>query len=194
VDDQRVDAGIVELHRRAVAEFDRRVRLVADDGWHKQTPCVDWDVHALVNHLVNENKWTPPLMSGMTIEEIGDRFDGDLLGNDPKAAWQQASTEALAAVAGPGATERTVHLSFGDHPGSEYTWQLFVDHLIHAWDLARGIGADDALDPELVEICYARSKPEEDMLKSSGVFGGKVEPPEGADPQTQLLAIFGRVA
>ncbi|MFN2490391.1 MAG: TIGR03086 family metal-binding protein [Actinomycetota bacterium] len=185
---------IPDLHRRAVEEFDRHVRAVEDDQWHLDTPCSDWDVRALVNHLVNEDRWTPPLMDGETIEDVGDRFDGDLLGDAPKGIWEEASKEAMVAVQAPGAMERIVHLSFGDHPGSEYAWQLFVDHLIHAWDLARGIRGDDKLDPELVEICYERSKPEEDALKSFGVFGDKIEPPPGADRQTQLLAIFGRRA
>jgi uncharacterized protein (TIGR03086 family) len=185
---------LTDLHRRSVDEFHKRVHAIKDDQWHDPTPCTEWDVHDLVNHLVNENRWTPPLMSGQTIEEVGDRFDGDLLGEAPRAAWDDAAREAVAAMSRPGAMERTVHLSFGDHPGAEYAWQLFVDHLIHAWDLARAIGADEKLDPELVEICYERSKPQEDMLKSFGVFGDKVEPPEGADRQTELLAIFGRVA
>ncbi len=185
---------VPELHRRAVDEFGRRVGEIDDSEWHNSTPCTEWDVRALVNHLVYENRWTPPLMAGKTIAEIGNRFDGDLLGGDPIGAWKESSEEAVTAISGPGAMERIVHLSFGDHPGHEYAWQLFVDHLIHAWDLARGIGAHEVLDPELVDVCYQRSKPQEDALKSFGVFGGKVEPPPGADQQTRLLAVFGRVA
>lgn len=185
---------IVELHRRAVAEFDRRVRAVGDEQWHLPTPCSDWNVRELVNHLVNEDCWTPPLIRGQTIEEVGDRFGGDLLGGEPVRSWEEAARDALAAIQEPGAMERTVHLSFGDHPGSEYTWQLFVDHLVHAWDLARAIGADERLDPELVDVCYERSGPEEDVLKSFGVYGPKVEAAPDADIQTRLLAIFGRVA
>ena len=110
----------VDLHRRAVTEFGRRVEAVPQDGWHRSTPCGDWDVRALVNHLVNENRWTPPLMRGSTIEEVGDRFDGDLLGDDPKGAWADASRAAVESVAERGALERTVHLSFGDSPAEEY--------------------------------------------------------------------------
>jgi uncharacterized protein (TIGR03086 family) len=185
---------VVELHRRAVDEFGRRVHAIREDQWSHPTPCTEWDVHHLVNHLVNENRWTPPLMAGRSIEQVGDRFDGDLLGDDPKAAWDDAARAALDAIGAPGAMARTVHLSFGDHPGEEYAWQLFVDHLIHAWDLARAIAADEKLDPELVDVCYERSKPQEDVLKSYGVFGDKVEPPPGADRQTKLLAVFGRTA
>jgi uncharacterized protein (TIGR03086 family) len=181
-----------ELHARATAEFDRRVKAIGADQWHQPTPCSDWDVRTLVNHLVYENHWTRPLLDGATIEEIGDRFEGNLLGDEPKAAWEASAKEATAAVGRAGAMERTVHVSYGDIPGEEYAFQLFTDLLIHGWDLARGIGSDDSLDPELVEACYERIKPQEDMLKSSGLYGPKVEPPRDADRQTQLLAVVGR--
>jgi uncharacterized protein (TIGR03086 family) len=185
----------VDLHRRAVAEFDTRVRSIPDDAWSRPTPCPDWDVRALVNHLVNEDKWTAPLISGKTVEEVGDAFDGDLLGDDPQSAWNGAAAEARSAVDGVADDlDRLVHVSWGQIPASEYIQQLWIDHLIHAWDLARGIGGDEKLDPELVEICYQGAAPQEEFLKSTGAFGGKVEPPPGADLQTKLLAVFGRKA
>src|SRR5690606_40630030 len=76
--------------------------------------------------------------------------EGDVLGADPVAAWEEASRAARTAWLEAGAPERTVHLSFGDAPGSLYLWQMTFDLAVHAWDLARGIGADDALDPGLV--------------------------------------------
>ncbi|HEU4399007.1 MAG TPA: TIGR03086 family metal-binding protein, partial [Actinomycetota bacterium] len=131
-----------ELHRRATDAFGDRVHAIADDQWELPTPCSEWSVRQLVNHLVYENRWTAPIFAGRTIAEVGDRFEGDLLGDDPAAAWDDSAKEAVAAVTEQGATERTVHLSFGDVPGSEYAMQLFADHLIHGWDLARAIGAD----------------------------------------------------
>ena len=79
-------------------------------------------------------------------------------------------------------------------PATEYVSEVFVDLLIHGWDLARAIGADETLDPESVEIVYERMKPHESELNSSGVFGAHVEPRDGADLQAQLLAVFGRTA
>jgi uncharacterized protein (TIGR03086 family) len=185
----------IELHRRAVAEFDTRMRAIRDDQWSNPTPCEEWDVRALVNHIVNEDRWTSPLIGGKTIEEVGDAFDGDLLGEDPKGAWDDAAREARMSVDGvDGDLTRKVNVSWGQISAEEYIHQLWTDHLIHAWDLARGIGGDDKLDPELVEICLERSAPQEDFLKSTGAFGGKVEAPTSADAQTRLLAIFGRRA
>ena len=187
-------SGLPELFERAVQEFDSRVQQIQDDQWTNPTPCSEWDVRDLVNHLVYEDVWAPPLFDGKTVQEIGDRFEGDLLGDDPKGAWASARDAALAAVNRPGALEGTVHLSSRDVLGGEYLLELLNDHVIHGWDLARGIGADDKLDPELVEMIYAGSAPQEDALKESGAFGAKVEPPEGADTQTKLLAVMGRRA
>jgi uncharacterized protein (TIGR03086 family) len=183
-----------DLYLEAMQGFDERVMLIKDDQWSAPTPCPEWDVRALVNHLVNENKWMKPLLEGKTVPEVGDAFDGDLLGANPKKAWSEASAEAAAAASEAGVLERVVHVSWADISGEDYLNQMFLDHLIHSWDLARGIGADDTLDPGLVETLYAQIAPREEELKSYGVFGGKVEADPDADTQTKLLAVLGRTA
>lgn len=183
-----------EAFRRSTDEFDTRVQKVREDQWELPTPCSEWNVRELVNHLVNEDLWAKPLFDGKTIEEVGDALDGDLLGEDPKKAWTDARAEAVAAVSALDAMEKIVHVSFGDIPGSDYTMQLLADHVIHAWDLARAIGADERLDPQLVQMCHDVLAPQEEMLRGSGVYGDKVDVPDGADVQTKLLAITGRKA
>ena len=187
-------SGLPELFERSVREFDVRVQQIREDQWDNPTPCSEWSVRDLVNHLVYEDVWAPPLFAGKTVEEVGDRFEGDLVGDAPKEAWASARDAALEAVSRPGALEDTVHLSSRDVTGGEYLLELLNDHVIHAWDLARGIGADDKLDPELVELIYAGVASREDELKASGAFGEKVEAPEDADTQTKLLAVMGRRA
>jgi uncharacterized protein (TIGR03086 family) len=187
-----METDVRELHERAVASFGARVQAIKDDRWDAATPCPEWDVRALVNHIVGENRWMPPLLEGKTIAEVGDRFDGDLLGDDPKAAWNDSAAEAVAAVRADGAMDRTVHLSFGDFPGRDYTMQLFADLMIHGWDLARAIGADERLDPELVEACAAWFTPLEEVYRSAGAVGPRPETPPDAGAQTRLLAAFGR--
>jgi uncharacterized protein (TIGR03086 family) len=182
----------VELFRRAQGEFDRRVAAIKDDQWKDPTPDTEWDVRALVHHLVYEMVWAPPLLEGKTVADVGDQYEGELLGDDPKGAWAKASATALTSVTKPGAMVDTVHLSFGDFPGAEYTMQLVTDLTVHAWDLAKGIGAADDLDGELVEVCLAEVRKQEDMLRASGLFGEKIEVGADADPQTELLGILGR--
>ena len=77
---------IVSLFQRAVDEFDKRVQAVLEDQWDGGTPCTEWTVRDLVNHVVNEDRWVKPLIEGKTIDEVGSALDGDLLGDDPKRA------------------------------------------------------------------------------------------------------------
>jgi len=185
---------IPAMFRGAVAEFDARVRQIGDHQWQAATPDEDWSVRDLVNHVVGEDLWAPPLLAGSTIAEVGVRFDGDVLGADPKQAWAAASAGAVQAVDADGAMDRTVHLSFGDFPGREYTLQLFADHLIHAWDLARAIGADERLDAGLVASCATWFGAVEDAYRSAGAIAARPPVPGDADAQTLLLARFGRPA
>ena len=183
---------IPELHRRTVEFFGAHVRAVDSTQWEQPTPDAEWDVRALVNHLVYENLWTEPIFAGRTVADVGDQFEGDVLGHDPEGAWEASSRAAISAVSDPGAMTRIVHLSFGDVPGSEYAMQLCADHLIHGWDLARAVGADDRLDPELVDVVATWFADREELYRSGGAIGERVELPEGADAQARLLAAFGR--
>jgi uncharacterized protein (TIGR03086 family) len=176
---------------RGQAHFGELVHQVKDDQWGDQTPCSDWDVRALVNHLVYEARWVVPLLDGQTIEQVGDRFEGDVLGDDPVSSYDAALAEASAAVAAVD-LDRIVHLSFGDLPAKDYLTQLTSDFVVHAWDLARGIGADDRMDPEMATFVYQAAEPMADMLEASGLFGERVAVPDDADPQTKLLGLFGR--
>ncbi len=184
-------AGAIEMYRRSVEGFGQRVMAVGADDWDRPTPCSDWSVRDLVQHLVSEELWAPPLFEGRTIAEVGDRFEGDILGSDPQAAWKAAAAAVIDA-ASPDVLDRTVHLSFGDVPGREYIGQLTTDHVIHAWDLARGTGGDDRLDPELVEFVHGFLAPQVDQWRAAGVFGPAVDVPADADLQTKLLAVTGR--
>lgn len=183
---------LLTAHRKALEEFDRRVRLIQPAQWRSATPCTEWTVRDLLNHLVGEQRWAPSLLAGATIADVGDRFDGDQLGADPLAAWTEASGAARAAWEEPGATERQVHLSRGPAPAEDYGWEMAGDLAVHAWDLAHGIGADPALDPELAEVLYERWKAVVPLWVDAGIFAPPVPVPAGADPQIRLIALTGR--
>ena len=187
-------ADIQELHRRAVEGFGERVRAIGDDQWHLPTPCTDWDVRALVNHLTGENLWAVALFEGQTIQQVGDRLDGDVLGEDPAATYRASEEAAIAAVQEPGAMERTVQLSRGPTPGGDYAEELLFDFTIHAWDLARAIGADEKLDPELVGFSVDWFGPMEEGYRSGGAIAERPPIADDADQQTLMLAMTGRKA
>jgi uncharacterized protein (TIGR03086 family) len=183
---------LVEPFRRSLDEFTDRVRQVRPEQWSAPTPCVGWDVRTLVNHVVGEDRWMVPLFAGATIAEVGDRFDGDLLGDDPVAAASDAAAQAAATVGEPDALDRTVHLSFGETPAEEYVRQLLADHLVHSWDLAAAIGADRRLDPEALRVCAAWFVEREELYRRGGAIGARVAVASDASEQDRLIAAFGR--
>ena len=185
-------ADVIGLYRRAVEEFGARVRMVSAEQWSAPTPDADWDVRALVNHVLNENQWVPPLLEGLTIAEVGDRFEGDQLGADPYSAWTDVAVAAVAACQDDDVPVRVVHVSFGDITGEDYLAQVTTDHVIHAWDLARATGGDEHLDPELVDFAYGYLAPQAEMWREAGAFGPAIQAPAGADRQAELLALTGR--
>jgi uncharacterized protein (TIGR03086 family) len=178
------------LHERTVREWTRLVDGVGDDQWDLATPCTDWSVRDLVNHVVGEELWTVPLVRGSTIAEVGSQFDGDVLGDDPVGRAHHAADEAVAAVKDAPA-DGTVHLSYGEERLDEYLSQLAADHLVHGWDLAKATGQDATLDPELVADVSGWFVEREELYRAAGVVGERVAD-AGPDPQSQLIAASGR--
>jgi uncharacterized protein (TIGR03086 family) len=138
--------------------------------------------------------WAVELLRGRTIAEVGNRLEGDLAGEDPAGAYAASLRPASLASTAPGAMEATCHLSFGDYSGSDYVAQLFMDTLIHGWDIARATGQDTRLDPELVEACLPIAEQMTNHFRSAGVFGDNLPVDPDADPETRLLALVGRNA
>ena len=185
-------ADLRALYRKASKNYNDAVHQIGTDQWHLPTPCTEWDVRALMQHLVNEQLWVVPLLEGKTIAEVGNTFDGDNLGDDPIGAWDEASAGAIAAVDALTSLEQVTHLSFGDFPAEEYLNQMLFDLHIHGWDLRSGIKVDSTLDGELTEYQMPWAEP---AMKAYQAVGATAEPPPIADdasPQTKILALSGR--
>ena len=182
---------LISLFDTADGEFSARLHAVRDDQWTEQTPCSDWNVRGLVNHMVYEYLWIPELLGGATIAEVGTRFDGDVLGAEPLRAWTAASRAAGEAIAAT-PLDKMINVSWGQIPADEYIGQFLTDVAVHGWDLAKGIGYDDTIDPTVVAELLPGVEGNAAALTGSGMFGSPVDVPAAADPQTRLLAHLGR--
>jgi uncharacterized protein (TIGR03086 family) len=200
VDDQNItsatEASVTtgELYRRAMESTRACIDAVRAEQWTDPTPCTEWNVKQITNHLIGENLWAVELLQGKTIAEVGDRLEGDLAGEDPAAAYAASCRSASLLCTAPGAMEATCHLSFGDYSGSDYAAQLFMDTLIHGWDIATATDQNARLVAELVEACLPIAEQVTIQFRSAGVFGDDLPVDPGADPQTRLLALVGRKA
>jgi uncharacterized protein (TIGR03086 family) len=180
------------LYRASVRGWTDRVAALAEDDWDRPTPCSAWTVRDLVNHVTGEDLWTVPLMEGATLEEVGGRFDGDVLGADGAGASTRAAQEALSTVERTLPSHGTVHLSYGTESMEEYVRQLLADHVVHGWDLAAATDGDTRLDPSLVTAVASWFDDREELYRSVGAVAGRrgMTGDAGAD----LLARFGRDA
>jgi uncharacterized protein (TIGR03086 family) len=180
------------LYEKASKNYADAVHQIRDDQWHFPTPCTEWDVRALMQHLVNEQLWVPPLLEGHTIAEVGDRFDGDNLGDDPVGAWDAAIEGARGAVSGLKSLEQMTHLSFGEVPAEEYVTEMIFDLHIHGWDLRTGIGADTTMDDEITKELFPWTERTMAAYRAGGVVGPAPSVPDDASLQTKMLALAGR--
>jgi uncharacterized protein (TIGR03086 family) len=184
---------LLELFQRAQAQFTDRVDAVEPDQWDDEA-LPDWTVADLVAHLVNEALWVPPLLAGEPFDLVDGRFPEDttdLLGDDPFTGWESAADAALSAFAEDDALVRTVRLSRGPTPATQYILEMTADLTVHAWDLARATDGDTDLDGELVTaaLLVAEQLPEEGV---PGLFDPPIEVSTSAPPQMRLLARYGR--
>jgi uncharacterized protein (TIGR03086 family) len=168
---------------------------VTDDDWAKPTPCEGWTVRDLVHHVVGANRMAPLLLAGKPMEEAVAAMVGpEVLGDDPVAAFVTSADDQEAAFRQPGALEATCHHPVGDIPGEMLFGFRVSDMALHAWDLARAIGADEELDPELVQLLWERMEPVAPFVTASGAFGTGASGEVGEDAPTQarLLDLSGR--
>ena len=118
---------------------------------------------------------------------------GDPLGGDPVAAVvESARSQAVAfAAASPGQPVAGPH---GPVTAADYLRFGLVDLVVHGWDLLRGAGLEETIDPHVVVDVLNLVEPHLDAMLASGAYGAGPSDwlPPDASPQSRLLDWFGR--
>ncbi len=168
-----------ELWTMAAEAFDARFKAIDKTQWGAATPCSEWTVHDLVTHATGVQASFGGAI-GATIAEDAD--------------WKTAYAGMKELLATPGALDGTAtHPAFGEVPKAMLVGIATNDLLIHTWDLARAIGADETLPAPAVAAAYAglQQLPAE-AIRVPGRFDNAVDVPADADEQTKMLAFAGR--
>ena len=177
-----------ERYRLIGGGFDARVDATPADGWDAPSPCSEWTARDVVGHVVGNHRWLATPVQGGEPQPMADD-------EDPAEAWRGAFSTIR------GLTEDRVAMgTLVDGPAGKMPFEqmlgrfVCMDVLIHTWDLARAVGADEQLDEASVSLAYAELKPMDEQIRSPGFFGPKLEPPPTADIQTEFLYFVGRRA
>jgi uncharacterized protein (TIGR03086 family) len=142
------DERIVDLYATASEEFARRLGDVGD--WAAGTPCGDWDVRQLVNHVARGNLNYVALLEGVSAAEFLGFREVDALGEDPVGAYGRSVQKFVEAFRGRGALRKALDYPLGRIEGGQGVAIRTADTVIHTWDLARATNGDEQLKPELV--------------------------------------------
>jgi len=181
------------LHQRATQRFVEYVAAIQPHQWVLPTPCSEWDVRQLVDHVVRWNTFVPDLLAGKSLAEMDAPLERDVLLNSPVQAARDSARAAVEAFEAPDAMQRVVHHPFGEYPAVHFLYLRLFDNAVHGWDLARAIGLSDEIDPEVASVLYAGALPQREAIRASGQFGqAEVPMPTDATISARLLGLIGR--
>lgn len=171
-----------QRYSRVSSGFGARVARVGPEQWSAPTPCSDWDVRALVAHVVTTH-WRVEGTAGREADPTGDLL----------AQWSEVSAAVSAALADPSRAAATRSGMFGEQSFESVVSRLLCsDTLFHTWDLARATGQDEELDQDAVAKSLEFLTPMDEAIRRPGGFAPKIDPAAGVDLQTRWLNFGGR--
>jgi uncharacterized protein (TIGR03086 family) len=154
----------------------------------RNVSCEEWTARDVVSHLVEGHRGVIAAVRGGASEPLG-------ADEDVKQAWESASRAIDEITGDTEAVAKEMDGPTGTMPVEQIIGRFVcMDLLVHTWDLARTIGANERLDEDSVRHAYEALKPIDAMIRQPKVFGPKLEPPVGADLQTEFLYFLGRKA
>jgi uncharacterized protein (TIGR03086 family) len=179
---------LAERHLDVCCRFGEVVTAAAG-RWSRPSPCPDWDARAVVEHVIGFH-------DVLLLRPLGAKPERPR--HDPERRWWLTYDALRELFTRPGLLDGPVGVpAIGNNPAAQLDASRLVsnltqDVLVHSWDLARAVGADDRLDPQLCAFFYEHLPADQYALSASGMFGPPVPETDDADIQWRLLARLGR--
>jgi uncharacterized protein (TIGR03086 family) len=181
---------LIDYYAQASSTVIRVVSAVRDDQLGLPTPCPEWNVRTVINHIALGGARVAAWMLG----QPAPGWETDYLGADFKADVTAAAARAGQAFGAPGALDLQVQAAFGPAPGNLLVRMIVNEFLTHGWDVADATGQSTDLAPEIAELALADS-----LARFGGVprvpggpFGPERSAPADATAADRLAAFLGR--
>lgn len=178
----------VEQFTRALSAVGHLIAGIRDDEWSAPTPCTEWTVHDLVNHLVGVNLVFAALLSDQASPDLS----GDHLGDDPVGAYRDSGVAIQAAFEQPGVLEWTCRGPLGTASGAARLHLRIADLLAHGWDLAQATGQPAELAEDLAEQALVFARTQLSTVPRTGRFSPAQPVADDAPAIDRLVAFLGR--
>jgi|GEM_PF-218495 len=178
----------VEQLGRALAAVGELITKVRPEQWSAPTPCTDWTVRRLVDHLIGMNRVFAALLS----DEPPPQPAADNIEDDPVGAYRDSAAMLLSEFEQPGVLERTYRGPLGAATGAERLQIRLYDLLAHGWDLAQATGQPVELPGDLAEQSLEFVRIHLTEQARPGPFGPAQMVADHAPAIERLVAFLGR--
>lgn len=178
----------VERITKATELASQKVRGVQASQLGDPTPCSEFNVKDLLRHMIGGMHMLTTAAEGGKAEMPAE----DLVGDDPAGQYDSSRERLLGAIAKPGVFDAMWEMPFGTMPGKMMAGIAFMEHVTHAWDVAKATGQETELPSDVVGECMELVTTMDQMLRMPGVCGAAVEVPDSASPTDKLVAFLGR--
>jgi uncharacterized protein (TIGR03086 family) len=158
------------------------------------TPCTEWDVRAVINHITGGATMFAECVEQGSVPDsrLGELMAGDNLGDDFKGNYRAASDRARVTFAMPGALDKIVKLPFGEMPAGVALNIAIMDVMTHAADIAKATGQTIDDEEILATALEVGRQLITDDFRAPGVFDPEQSAPPNASAADRLLAFAGR--
>ena len=190
------DLGDLAVLAQVTELFEQLCTTVHDDQWGLPSPCSDWNLDQLVDHVTGGNRFTVSILDGQSadraLQNTVDSFD---LSHRVAEAAISSSRALIESFSSPGALDRPCHHVIGEVPGRVVLRLRLHDIIIHTWDVAQTLTPPAALPTELVSWALADLSDPGSLaaqhfdLDTSGL---QIAQGQEQSPHAMLLGAFGR--
>jgi uncharacterized protein (TIGR03086 family) len=177
---------------RAVAHASEAIARVPPEHLTKPTPCTDWDVRALINHMIGGCRFYVAMLTGQTPAPNMGKWDW--VGEDPSASFTAAGRALLDTARAPGTLEKPIQWYGAERPGAAAVETIAADLTSHTWDLLQAFGRGRSLDPELAGAALAvwQATMPSGAPRPEAAFRAAIPIAADAPVQDRLAAFLGR--
>lgn len=185
---------VIERLGRTGARFADLVAGIGDGQWSDPTPCPEWDVAALVRHVVLGNRIFVGVLAGRPVNPQAllaeyASHGAQLLPGDVS----ESAADLVAAFRRPEVLQQPVSIPVGTVPGAVAAEIRVVEDIVHGWDLATATGRRPPYDNADVEVALAFSRQALTLVPDGRTaFADPVDVADGAPVLDRLVALLGR--
>lgn len=178
-------------YQLAVKQTGLLVANVSADQLSLPTPCTDFDVRGLLNHIIGGLQMFDAAARSTSIDMAA--LEHDFVGDGLPSAYDESAAKLIEALDDQSVIMNKWEMPWATMPGMIAVGVGIIEAVQHGWDLAKATGQTTAFDSELIEISMRTAKmmPEE-QARNPRVFGPEQSAPDNASSSDQLAAFLGR--